>query len=277
MNPITKPDVRLLALDIDGTLLTSDHRVTDATRNAIRSVADSGVCVVLASARGPRALTPIMRQLGISGYVIAYTGALICKIDPTSHVPLTVLSKTPIDLADAHAIASKAAHLGVDVGWMLEDGWMVQNLTDVIHREARIIDVQPDVTDLEHLNQPPLKLQCMIMPSADATPLSTLQRELPGTLEGQFSQPTYLEVVAHGMDKARGLRELSHTLGIELHEMAALGDGDNDATMLEAVGFGVAMGNATPTARRVARWITETNDQNGVALAIEHIFSGASA
>jgi Cof subfamily protein (haloacid dehalogenase superfamily) len=277
MNLTTKSAVRLLALDIDGTLLTSDHRVTDATRDAIQSVAESGVHVVLASARGPRALTPIMRQLGISGYVIAYTGALICKIDPTSHAPLMVLSKTPIDLADAHAIASKAAHLGVDVGWMLEEGWMVQNLTEVVRREAGIIDVQPDVTDLGRLDQPPLKLQCMMMPGADAAPLGTLRRELPGTVEGQFSQPTYLEVVTHGMDKAHGLQELSHTLGIELQEMAALGDGDNDATMLETVGFGVAMGNATPAARRVARWITETNDQNGVALAIEHIFSGASA
>ena len=275
MNTTTTTAVRLLALDIDGTLLTSDHQVTDATRNAIQTVVDRGVYVVLASARGPRALTPIMQRLGISGYVIAYTGALICQIDSGNNA--TVLSRTAIDLADARAIVSRAAQLGVDVGWMLEGGWMVQNLTDVIQREAGIIQVQPEVTDLNGLDQPPLKLQCMMMPGADAAPLNALLRDLPTSVEGQFSQPTYLEVVSYGMDKARGLRALGQTLSISLQDMAALGDGDNDATMLQAVGFGVAMGNATPTARSVARWITETNDRNGVALAIEHIFSRGSA
>ena len=95
---------RLLVIDVDGTLLTTDYRLTAVTRRSVQQVSDQGVQVVLASARSPRALHPIMEELSITGLAICYTGALTCRIIPDPHASSEAVTEQRISLSSAHMV-----------------------------------------------------------------------------------------------------------------------------------------------------------------------------
>lgn len=91
--------MRLLALDVDGTVLGSDHRVSVATREAIRTVADSGVEIVLASSRGPGGLRQVFSELGTNGLAVAYQGTLLCRLYPPDGMEVLSEKRLSIDSA----------------------------------------------------------------------------------------------------------------------------------------------------------------------------------
>jgi Cof subfamily protein (haloacid dehalogenase superfamily) len=260
-----QPRLRLLALDIDGTLLDSRHLLTPAVRRAVRDAAGLGVEIVLCSARGPAGLQPILRELGIGGYSVAFSGALRCRTAPGT--PAEPLGGERMGLADARGVALRGRELGVSVGWWDTRDWFVDAMDGPITYEARVIQAEPRVEDLARLELAPFKLQCMVaMDRIDR--LQALKDACPPGLAASFSNPNYLEVVLAGTDKASGLARLGERLGIPLAEMAAIGDGENDLGMLAEVGLGIAMANARPSVRAAAAWITAGNDQDGVAAAI---------
>jgi Cof subfamily protein (haloacid dehalogenase superfamily) len=264
--------IRLLALDVDGTLLTSDHLISEATQTAIRSIAAMGVTVVLASARSPRALRPLMDQLAVSGYTVAYAGALLCHADPNPAVPLEIIEETHLPIKSAQRIFKDAVAEGVSVGWFIGETWHIAAWDEVVRHEAADIGMLPVLTpDLDTFTLAPHKLLCMVAHTAQCEQLQRLARQLPGDVTGQFSAQTLLEVIPLGIDKAIGLQRLGECLDIGLDEMAAIGDGDNDLKMLAEVGIGIAMGNGTEAMKQTAKWVTESNNKDGVALAIARL------
>src|SRR5437868_15533715 len=99
---------RLLALDVDGTLLTDELQITPTTREAVREVISQGVQVVLASARGPKALYSIMAELDIAGLAICYTGALTCRLYPDQPISAEVVDEQRMSLSSARLVLSNA-------------------------------------------------------------------------------------------------------------------------------------------------------------------------
>ena len=257
--------VRLLALDIDGTLLDSRHRLTPGAREAIRSVAARGVVVVLASARGPSGLRALAAELGVPGYAVTFSGALLCRIG--ERPPAEVLGGGRMELRAARAVAKRGRELGVSIGWWDLEEWFVERLDEPILYEVNVIGVRPTVCDLGGLASAPYKLQCMV-PVDGVERLRALREGLPPGIAAQFSNPNYLEVFKEGTDKAGGLLELGALLGIATGEMAAIGDGENDLAMLRSVGLGIAVANARESVREAAAWVTSSNDEDGVAAAI---------
>jgi Cof subfamily protein (haloacid dehalogenase superfamily) len=259
------PGIRLLALDVDGTLLNSRHEITPEVCRAIRDVAEAGVQIVLTSARGPAGLQPILRELGIRGYSVAFSGALRCRTAPGE--PVEPLGGERLDLADARAVVLLGRELGVSTGWWDTEAWYVDAKDGPVTYEAKVIEVEPMVADLAALEIAPFKLQCMV-PMEGVDRLELMQDRCPLGLSASFSNPNYLEVVRLGVDKARGLARLGEAIGIALPEMAAIGDGENDLGMLKEVGIGIAMANAKPSVRAASTWVTTSNDEDGVAVAI---------
>jgi hydroxymethylpyrimidine pyrophosphatase-like HAD family hydrolase len=92
-----------------------------------------------------------------------------------------------------------------------------------------------------------------------------------------FSKSNYLEIIPPGVNKAKAVAELAQTLGVELSQVAALGDGENDVEMLKEVGLGIAMGNACDDAKAAAGWLTGTNDEGGVAQAVRRLMATGMA
>jgi Cof subfamily protein (haloacid dehalogenase superfamily) len=263
---------RLLALDVDGTLLTDELQITPATRKALRQVISQGVQVVLASARGPNALYSIMADLEITELAICYTGALTCRLYPDQHLSLEVVNEQRVNLSSAHLVLSKALELGISIGWFTGEHWYIPKLDLALYHESMITGVTPIVNpDLMHFRDAPHKLQAIVGEPALLPRLNDLAGMLPSDCVGQFSYETYLEIIRQGVDKATALLALGQQLGIAPSEMIAIGDMDNDVAMLQMAALGIAMGNAPINVKAEADWVTDTNNRDGVAIAIERL------
>jgi Cof subfamily protein (haloacid dehalogenase superfamily) len=268
----TIPRARLLVIDVDGTLLTTDYQITDATRTGVWQVTAQGVQVVLASARSPRALHAIMEDLGITGLAICYTGALVCRISPDPHAPTEVVTEQRMSLSSAHSVLKSALEDGLSVGWYSGDDWYIPRWDAALRRESVLTGVIPIVEpDLAHFTKAPHKLLAIAEEPVLLPQLSLLASTLPPDCKGQISLANYLEITHQAVDKATALLVLGQLLGIAPTEMAAIGDGENDIAMLLLVGLGIAMGNASSAVQAAADWVTETNNRDGVAAAIERL------
>jgi hypothetical protein len=106
-----------------------------------------------------------------------------------------------------------------------------------------------------------------------ANVLRTIADSVRSLSTATFSKPNYLEIIASGVNKAKGLADLIKTLGLDLSQVAALGDGENDVEMLKETGLGIAMGNASESVKLAADWLTGTNDEGGVAQAIRRLIA----
>ena len=263
---------RLLALDVDGTLLTDELQITATTHEAVRQVISQGVQVVLASARGPKALYSINAELEITGLAICYTGALTCRLYPDQHVTAEVVNEQRMSLSSARLVLSNAQELGISIGWFTGELWYIPGWDMALHHESMITEVTPIVApELIHFEEAPHKLQAIVGEPALLPKLHSLASLLPGDCVGQFSYETYLEIIHKGVDKATALLALGRQLGIAPSEMIAIGDMDNDVAMLHMAGLGIAMGNAPVNVQAEADWVTDTNNRDGVAVAIERL------
>lgn len=263
---------RLLVIDVDGTLLTTDYQLTAVTCTAVQQVSEQGVKVVLASARSPRALHAIMGELGVTGLAICYTGALTCRISPDPQEPSEMVTEQRVSLSSAHVVLHNALERGISIGWYRGDDWYIPRWDAALERESQLTGVPPIVEpDLAHFTQAPHKLLAIAGEPALMPELSWLVSTLPHDCTGQFSLANYLEITHHGVDKATALLALGQQLGITPADMVAIGDGENDMALLRLVGLGIAMGNASPSVQAAADWVTDTNNRDGVALAIERL------
>jgi len=267
----TRTDIRLICLDIDGTLLDSRHRLPPENRAAVRQATEQGIVICLLTARPPAATLPVQQALGVDGPaacfgggLLEYRGQRLCD------------RRIPLGTAELLAAECGARHLHLSVyrdrGWYLarEDQWSRQ--------EAAITGTVPTCAGLEDLirswgDRGAHKLLCMGEPDR----LDDLSRALEGqTLPVQLlhSKATYLEIIPEGSGKAEAMELLCAALGISPRQVMALGDHDLDAPMLQAAGYGVAMGNSSEAAFRAAAYRTASNDQAGVAQAICKALAG---
>jgi hypothetical protein len=261
---------RLVALDVDGTLLTSDHRVSPATREALGRARERGVEVLLATSRGPRALAPVLVEAGLAEAVdgapavfVASQGAFTGSRDAEGR--LVVIRHRPMPLGAAREVVAAAAGRGLAVSWFAGDLWCVSHLDATIEAEALVVRDVPVVRDLLAEGTPPEKLMII---SAELGALGDLAASLPPGLLAQASNPTYLEITAAGVDKAAAVREWCASRRIEARDVVAIGDGPNDLALFAFAGRSVAPANARPEVLAAATWVTAGNDEDGVAQAL---------
>jgi len=213
-----------------------------------------------------------MRELGIAGFAICYTGALTCRLNPDPHVPAEVVTEQRMNLSSARLVLSNAEELGISIGWFTGENWYIPRWDLALHHESMITGVTPIVdSDLMHFNEAPHKLQAIVGETALVPRLNALASVLPSDCAGQFSFETYLEIIHRGVDKATALLALGQQLDIAPSEMVAIGDMDNDVAMLHMAVLGIAMGNAPTYVQAEADWVTDTNNRDGVAVAIERL------
>lgn len=256
--------LRLLCLDIDGTLLDTAHQLPPENRAAVRFAADRGVCICLLSARPPQAIAPIAHALDVPGPVASFGGALIEQGDTRifdRRLPVDT-ARTVIDLAREQGISLS---LYRDTAWCVEreDGWSLQ--------ESAITGLRPMALPLVQAlaEGAPHKLLCM----GEAVQIDrfdqTLRQRMPEA-ELLRSKDEYLEIMPRQAGKAEALLTMCRYLGIAPAQAMAIGDHDIDCALLRAAGVGVAMGNGSDAARKAANWIAPDNDHAGVAAAVYH-------
>lgn len=262
----------MVALDLDGTLLTSDKRVTPRARSAIRRLTERGVHVVVCTGRPPRSALHYAAELGLGHRFVCFNGAALA--DPSGgalhvrhHLDPAVARGALERLREA--FPDLMAGLETDHGWYLDPA-----LFRLRTSEARLGPEEPTgVGPVEDfLDRGAIKLFTR-REGTDAATLAGVVDDL--ALYRTWSSPTMLELLDPRVDKRGALQELCSGLGIDRNEVAAFGDQRNDVEMIRWAGIGVAVANADPAAREVADLIVASNDADAVAQTLEEWLAAA--
>jgi Cof subfamily protein (haloacid dehalogenase superfamily) len=265
--------IKAFAVDVDGTLLDSDHRLSVAVKDALCDLAASNIQVVLATARGPGVLGAVLGPLPISPLLICFSGAWIGEIDSESLIPKRVVLDRRHSLSVASTILATALDLNVEPNVYTVDSWRARRMTTEIMLECQITECRPVITsDLLEDGEEPSKILLISSENESNQALHVIADSVQSSSNAAFSKPNYLEIVPMGVNKAEALKHLAATLGLDLSQVAAIGDGLNDIEMLREAGLGIAMGNAPQALKSVADWVTGTNDEAGVAQAVQRLF-----
>ena len=269
--------IRLVALDLDGTLIGDDLRLPPRTTAAIRAAVERGVHVVLATGRMTSSALPYARELGLRAPLIGLQGALVREMPAPGSASLgRLLLHRPLPADVAHdAIAwCRAAGLAPHVNHLERmvvpaadrraddySGWNFGRVVLVPDLDAWI---RGPVTKVISVAQPPVPDRALERARAD----------FAGRADPTVSHPMFLEFLAPGVNKGRAVRYLARRLGVDLRDALAIGDQRNDAEMIAEVGMGVAMAGAPDAVRAVARLIAPPLAEEGAAQVIEELVLG---
>ncbi len=271
--------VRLLALDLDGTLMGPDRVIRPRVRRAIAAAQDANVVVTIATGRMYRSASPFAQALGLTAPIICYQGAYVREVPVPGHTPgRPLLHRTLPEVVAREALRWAREHgfdphVNVDDRLVMEAGaTSAEDYEQLSGIGAEFVPslqafVRGPVTKVVAVGPPPLAEERL--PEARAA--------FEGRAQVTVSHPEYLEWNAPGVTKGRAVRWLARRLGIPLGQVMAIGDQYNDAEMLAEVGHGVAMGDAPAAVRAVARHVTAPLDADGAALAIEALVLGREA
>lgn len=269
--PATLP--RLIATDLDGTLLRSDGTISARTDALLASLRARDIPLVMVSARPPRSLRQIAERIGIEGNIaIGCNGALMYDIATDTileHWPLSpqIATRLVTDLRQRLPDACFAIEDGLRSGW--EPGYL------------KIRGRQPEPTDYTDdalaLCSVPISKLLMRHPHLSADEMLALGREIAGNdALATHSGDRLLEFSAVGVNKATALAALCARLGIEQYAVVAFGDMPNDIAMLRWAGRGIAVANAHDEVLAAADAITASNDDDGLAVALEELLASES-
>jgi Cof subfamily protein (haloacid dehalogenase superfamily) len=265
-------EIKLIALDLDGTLMGKSRIIPERTRSTVRRVMQRGCLVTIATGRGFEPAAHFARELGINAPLICYQGALI-----QDYRDGAIIHTATIPLETARDVIAFSQLRELEVQVYLEDGRAYMNqASPSIDTITKVSGLQViGVTDLSHwLSRPPLKFMFMEREELVPNLVQDLQARFDGTL--QVVQSWYHLVEATGPDVSKGaaLATLAAHLGIAQAATMAIGDQDNDVSMIAWAGLGVAMGDASPAAKAVADVIAPALADEGAAWAIERYALG---
>ena len=236
--------IKLIALDMDGTLLTSQEKVSDYTKGVIAKALENDVHVVLSTGRWLNSCYPFAEELKLKSFLVTCNGGQIWTVGK--------------DLLEEHLLTQEK----IENMWYLAEKYDV--FTWLVSTEDIYYNQRPD----NFYDHKWLKFGCE---TEDKDKLDKIIEELSHIdgLELTNSLPTNIEVNPKGVNKASALRKVCQDIGITMDQVLACGDSLNDIKMIQEAGVGVAVGNAQEAIKKVADYVTETNDNHGVAKAIE--------
>jgi Cof subfamily protein (haloacid dehalogenase superfamily) len=271
--------VRLLALDLDGTLVGPDRVIRPRVRRAVAAAIGSGVIVTIATGRMYRSSLPFAQSLGIVAPIICYQGAYIRDLPAPDGTPGRLLLHRTLSGTVAREAIRWARQRGFDPHVNVDDRLVMEanaaSAEDYERRSGIGAEFVPDLPSA--IRGPVTKVLAVGTAPLPEESLPEARAVFHGRAQVTVSHPDYLEWNAPGVTKARAVRWLARRQGVPLAQAMAIGDQYNDAEMLAAVGHGVAMGGAPEAVRAAARHQTASFEDDGAALAIEALVLGSAA
>lgn len=268
-------DCKLICSDVDGTLLDSEHKLPARNVEAIRRVVAKEIPFVLASGRIAGSLEHLQREAGFRGPLICLNGAYI--IDGQ-----TLIFERTLPPDVARTLVPFARSEGMQVFLYKGTRWFVDEIDEWVAYERRVSTVEGECRSFEELlaswERSGEGFHKLLFMSENPHTVEHCMRLLTDRFSDMLtiyqSSPRYIEILAKDMDKGVGVEKLAEYLGIGLNQVLAIGDFYNDIPMLKAAGRGIAMGNAPEPVREVADYSTDTNDEAGLASALEREILG---
>jgi Cof subfamily protein (haloacid dehalogenase superfamily) len=260
--------IALVVSDVDGTLLTKDKRLTGAASAAVRRLHDVGIGFTITSSRPVIGMGFLIEQLKITLPVGPFNGSSIVSPDMKpieQHLIPPSAVRRSLALFDEH---------GIDIWLFTNEHWFTRHGdAEYVPNETRAIRAEPSViSDFT----PYLSQACKIVGSSSDFALlarceGEMQKALGKEATASRSQSYYLDITPPGQDKGTFVRTIARQLGISADAVATLGDGHNDVAMFEASGLSFAMGNASDEVKQRAKYVTDTNENDGFAKAIDRM------
>ena len=266
--------IKLIAIDMDGTLLNSKKELLEETKQYFKNFHNKNTetLLVLCTGRPESGIRPYLKDLGYleeNHYIISQNGANIYESQTGKRVMDAFVDSKAIqkwiELGKTHGISVMGA--GVDYYYSFDEDpteWMEFDVKIVSGKLKRI-------TNEESLNTDFYKLLLL----GDEEQLNEFETFIPQEWRNEFyvvrSQKYLIEVLTKGVNKAFGLEKLAKELNIQPSEIAAIGDAANDIEMLKYAGLAIAMGNATEEVKAISDIVTDTNENNGVIKAIDQL------
>ena len=258
----------MLVLDMDDTLLTDDHRISDLNKKVLLEAQAKGVYVVLASGRPTSAMTAYAKELELDlndSYMISFNGAIISRVKDD-----LVLFEQKLTVEQIQELYDYSVKMKTHIITYVDDEIISET-------DSEFIEIEKEITGMPHLkvssfkdyvNKPAVK--CILL--KEPIYLKELEQDLKTAmpqLSVSMSKPFFLEAAQQGIDKAASIKILAEKLGIHQSEIIAVGNAGNDLTMIEYAGLGVWVDNVTPELRDRADIIVASNNHDGVAEVVQ--------
>lgn len=264
--------ISLVISDVDATLITSEHEITPRAMRAVQKLHNRGIAFTIASSRPPCGLSGFAKKLNLSEPFAAFNGGVIQKPDGETLIKHT-LSR---DICEsAFAITER---FGVELWVYCDHEWHVGQVTPFVEREQNTIGFKAVVeSDLRDMFGMAAKLVIVGDPTliAQAEPIALA--DFGTKVSATKSKPRFLDITAKEAHKGTVVMQLAKIIGIPTAEIAVIGDGLNDVSMFEHAGFSIAMGQADYAVKRAANVVTNSNNDEGFAFAMEKFILGGAA
>lgn len=256
---------KLMAVDVDGTLLDSKGVLTQKTQEAIKQGVESGLVFVISSGRPIQGVEQLNRKLNLDLPFITYNGAMVVMGKSKE-----ILYEQKLSQKDAKSIIELGEKYKTTVIVWRDNKLFVNEINENSKRYGELTETEPIlINDMEEITENGVT---KILWFDEVDSIEKYQAEVGELLSTEInyhtSQPWFLEFVHKKASKAIAMEKIGEYYGIEQCEMIAVGDGFNDLSMIEYAGLGVAMGNSREEIKKKANYVTLSNDEDGVAHVI---------
>jgi Cof subfamily protein (haloacid dehalogenase superfamily) len=266
---MTQSPIRLVLADVDGTLVTKDKILTERAVAAVGALRAAGADFAITSGRPPRGMKMLVEPLGLTTPIAGFNGGVFVKPD------MSVIETHTLDPDAARKAVELILKAGLDAWLYTPDEWLIRDpKAPHVDREAWTVKFDAKVMkdygddDFAHAVK-------IVGVSDDLDKVAACEKQardlLGDTVSAARSQPYYLDVTQPKANKGEVIAALSRLLGVEPHEIATLGDMPNDVLMFDRSGFSVAMGNASDEVKSKASAVTDSDDDEGFAKAVERL------
>jgi Cof subfamily protein (haloacid dehalogenase superfamily) len=263
---VTPTSIRLMLADVDGTLVTQDKVLTERAIEAVRRLGEVGILFAITSGRPPRGMAMLVDPLDLQTPIAAFNGGLLVDRD------MKVIEQRVIPEHLVVPIADLMGSFGLTVWIYRGADWYVPDPKGPhVDREAWTVKFEPKVmTGLAGLTDGVAKIVGVSDDYDAVSKASEAAHERFGDhVTAAASQPYYLDVTHPDANKGSVAKFLAQRYNISTEEIATIGDMPNDILMFAHSGLSIAMGNAEPQVQRAARRVTESNENEGFAIAVE--------
>lgn len=266
--------MKLVAVDLDGTLLNKEGRVSEENAWALKEFDRQGGTVALATGRSIQSAKEVFETLNLSGYTLASNGAYVAKIEngeikevlksytilpDTVKTALSLAMKTEVTVVASRATQDDRIYFAQDKNEVNSPYYAQFNL-----KESKADDLW------EELEKEAISYFKLAFTDKDTSKLVKLRAQLERKqINSSYSDKYWLEVMAEGVNKGAALNFLTSHLSIELSDVLAFGDQENDLEMLTLSGNSIAMENAAPAVKKIADQLTKSNEESGVAFILK--------
>lgn len=261
---------KIIALDMDGTLLNNSKQITEATKKCLKSAREKGIKIVLASGRPIDGLKKYLKELDLideNQYVLSYNGCLVQETKSKK-----IIHEIGIKGKDLHYLNDLSKKYKVNIhAFSPTKGLIVENVSKYTKHEAQMNGIEINTINFAEIeaDEDIVKVMMIDEPEILDAAIEKLPKEIYEKYTVVKSAPFFLEFINKHGDKGVGLKALAEHLKVNKHEIIAMGDAGNDLAMINYAGLGVAMGNASEEIKKAADYITLSNEEDGVAKVIK--------